>query len=220
MASSDPAGLSAVGGSNDFAQPNLDMPLSHVVDFSVALGELHSRYDDQQLPSQIFSLARNYIARVLHLTSSGFMSVSDTDSEFLWVRDESGEPSPSLKQDVVGLIDNGTFGWVLQQMRPVIIPGSSSGDIVLHPLASRMHIFGMFIGEMAAVDSSIRNFDLNILSIILFHSSYALENADLSHRITEYNRQLEVTIQTRTDALRLALKDAEKAPRLNYYPTG
>jgi two-component system, sensor histidine kinase len=212
MPVSDPASISASGGSIESVLPNLDVPLSHVVDFSAAVGDLQSRFDHQQLPSQIYALARNYISRVMRFRTTGFMSVSEADSEFLWVVDEAEEPSPSLKQEVVWLIENGTFGWALHQMRPVIIPGTSStGSIVVHSLATRAHIYGMFIGELEGIETSIRNFDLNVLSIILFHSSYALENADLSHRINEYNRQLEATIQNRTEALRMALKDAEHA---------
>jgi signal transduction histidine kinase/CheY-like chemotaxis protein/HPt (histidine-containing phosphotransfer) domain-containing protein len=212
MASSDPSGISASGGSIDTAPLNLDVPLSHVVDFSAAVGELQSRYEHHQLPAQIYSLARNYIARIMRFKSSGFMSVSEDDADFLWVTDEQDPVPAALRQEVVSLIENGTFGWALQQMRPVIIPGTtSSHSIILHPIATRTHIFGMFVGDMEDKDSTIRNFDLNVLSIVLFHSSYALENADLSHRISEYNRQLETTIQNRTEELRLALKDAEHA---------
>jgi signal transduction histidine kinase/HPt (histidine-containing phosphotransfer) domain-containing protein/ActR/RegA family two-component response regulator len=212
MAVGDSAGMSASSGTPDAALFNSDVPLSHVVDFSAAVGDLQTRFEHQQLPAQIYSLARNYIARIMRFKALGFMSVSETDADFLWVVDEAGEPSDALRREVAVLIENGTFGWALQQLRPVIIAGSSaSASFVLHSLATRTHIFGMFVGEMEDIDSSIRNFDLDVLSIILFHSSYALENADLSHRINEYNRQLEATIQNRTEALRMALTDAEHA---------
>ncbi len=212
MVVSDAGSTPSLGAPADASMMIHDVPLSHVVEFSAAVGDLQSRFDHHQLPLEIYSLARNYISRVMRLTTSGFMSVSDADSDFLWVEDGLDETPASLKREVEPLIENGTFGWALQQMRPVVIAGSNSvRSIVLHPLATRMHIYGMFVAELEGIDASIRNFDLNVLSIILFHSSYALENADLSHRISEYNRLLEATIQNRTEALRLALRDAEQA---------
>ncbi|HLP18076.1 MAG TPA: ATP-binding protein [Bacteroidota bacterium] len=211
----DTSGPSANATSGDPHEYNPDVTLSHVVDFSAALGDLQSRFDPDQLPAQIYALTRNYIGRVMNFTSSGFLIVRDADAAFLWVSEDetaAGLPDESLKREVASLIDNGTFAWTLQQMRPVIIPSSVHGSsIILHTLATRMHIYGMFVGTTEDVDTALRNFDLNLISIILSHSSYALENADLYHRINVYNRQLEVTIESRTEALRIALNDAEHA---------
>ncbi len=88
---------------------------------------------------------------------------------------------------------------------------TSANNIVLHALATRSHVIGMFVGVLPGEEQLITDVSLNLLSILLFQTANALENAALYQKMIDYNRILEEAIRERTRELQGALEQAKVA---------
>ena len=82
---------------------------------------------------------------------------------------------------------------------------------MLHALATRSRVLGMFVGVLPGPDQIIADVSLNLLSILLFQCANALENAALYQKMRDYNRTLEDAIKERTRELQSALEQAQVA---------
>jgi len=152
----------------------------------VSLGDFQSRMTrDQDLPT-VFDATRLLLRRLLPFDTVGFMTVEDETSEFRLVDCEPEEGLAALQEEIDATVDDGTFAWSLPQRRAVIVPARRRGhSVVLHPLLTRSRVLGMFAGTLESAGPHVTDVVLAALSVILFNTAQALENAALYRTMKE-----------------------------------
>jgi two-component system, sensor histidine kinase len=182
------------------------------LDLAASLGDFQSRINPEQDDAGILSTARAHLNRLFAFRAIAFFTVSETDFDFSMMDCEPQGDRALLQQEVDLQIGEGTFAWALNQNRSVLVPARNYGNtLVLHALATRSKVLGMFVGVLPEEALQVTDASLNLLSIILLNCANALESAALYRRINDQNRMLEQTVRERTQDLQLALQRAEVA---------
>jgi signal transduction histidine kinase/DNA-binding NarL/FixJ family response regulator len=182
------------------------------LDLAASLGDFQSRLNPEQDDAGILGAARAHLNRLFAFRAIAFLTVSESDFDFSMIDCEPQADRALLQQEVDLQIGEGTFAWALNQNRSVLVPARNYGNtLVLHALATRSKVLGMFVGVLPEEALQVTDASLNLLSIILLNCANALESAALYRRINEQNRMLEQTVRERTQDLQLALQRAEVA---------
>ncbi|GAB6060553.1 PAS domain-containing hybrid sensor histidine kinase/response regulator [Desulfonatronum parangueonense] len=99
---------------------------------------------------------------------------------------------PDLDAEVVQLIQDHRFAWILRRGRPVVVTSRDrTSRLLLHALTTPSRIRGMFIGVLDKEDADIPDVQLSLLSIVLLSSASALESIETYAHMSKLNRELE-----------------------------
>jgi two-component system, sensor histidine kinase len=182
------------------------------LDFVASLGDFQASLTPEQDPSSILQATRVNLSRIASFRVRSFLMLADDELEMTLAECDPESERADTQAEIDRLINEGTFAWALNQNRPLLVPAKKSGEmLVLHALATRSRILGMFVGVMPRDDQLLTDVSMNLLSILLFSCANALENAALYKKLSEHNRVLEATVEDRTRHLREALERAEVA---------
>ena len=130
------------------------------------------------------------------------MTVNEDDASFELFSWSPSNCGRELQKHADTLIESGKFAWAIQQNRPVTIDlKQSKKPLMMHVLATKTRVRGMFIGihETAIEDLSPTN--LQLLSVILHNCAQAIESASLYNLVHEQNQMLEEIVYKRTREL-------------------
>ncbi|MFP4161653.1 MAG: putative bifunctional diguanylate cyclase/phosphodiesterase [Ectothiorhodospira sp.] len=161
----------------------------YALDVLLSITTLFGDHDQDREPGPILEKAHDCIARLLTLEEAGYYLVDD-DADFHLQYHPTGQGEDGLARKVSDLIEEGTFAWALHHNRPVCLPAEdgSESQWVLHVIATRSRIRGMFAGRIRGQTLQRDDLGLRLLTLLLFHTAYALESASL---YTLMNRQSE-----------------------------
>ena len=166
-----------------------------------SLGEL--QYDASMAcdMTRILKLCGEHLEQLLDFQVMSFFLVSD-DSGFELVQVNPESEKSDLQKEIDEQIENGSFAWAVNQNRPVVVKSKRYGkSLILHVLATKSKVRGMFAGILTREDKDIQETVLYPLSIILQNTSYAIEAASLHKLISDQNKNLEEIVQKRTQSL-------------------
>lgn len=170
-----------------------------------SLGDIHGNVKQKRSPQHIFSSTRQYICRLAHFDLTAFLMVNEDNNSFEIDDCVPLNAEPELQQLIDKLINRGEFGWALNQNRICEPQLRLDGRrILLHVLASRTRIRGMFVGVLNETESVPSVMTLGLISAILYNSAYALESATLYKMVLEHNEKLETKVIARTQELNQA----------------
>ena len=171
--------------------------------------------DPDQDESLLLPAACSRVRRLIPFESVGFFRVSEGYPEFRLEYLEGSQAGADITQEAAHLIDEGVFGWALHQKRPVSLPGHRQQHlVVLHRLATRKSVQGMFVGILKGPDSIPSEVALNLLTVVLFRVASGLEQSMLYRKIRDHNRDLEREVFERTKELVKAKEVALSASQL------
>ena len=182
------------------------------LDFVASLGDFQTSINPDQDASTIMAATRSNVSRILSLEVTAFMTEPHDGGELVITDCTPADHMAQLQREIDLQIDDGTFAWALNQNRALVVPAKTSAtNIVLHALSTRSRVIGMFVGVLPGEEQLITEVSLNLLSILLFQTANALENAALYQKMIDYNRTLEEAIKERTRELQGALEEAQVA---------
>lgn len=177
-----------------------------------SLGDIHGNVKQKRSPQHIFSSTRQYICRLSQFDLTAFLMVNEDNNSFE-IDDCVPLNSQSELQGLIDeLIDRGEFGWALNQNR-ICEPQLrlNGGRVLLHVLASRTRIRGMFVGVLNEAEQVPSAMTLGLISAILYNSAYALESSTLYKIVLEHNEKLESEVIVRTQELNQAQQALKKS---------
>ncbi|CAK0737943.1 diguanylate cyclase [Gammaproteobacteria bacterium] len=197
---------------NDTQQIHLRQRIEHLesvnrwhisaLELLTSMGELHGDTNYHRDPSAILDIARSYVQRLFDFEVVAFLTCNEIDSDFDLTICDPNNATDIIKTEINYLIDSGKFAWAINQNRPLVERSTRTGGfIILHVLASKTRVRGMFLGTLSGNPRSVDASRLNLLSLILFSSAYALESAALYKLISDHNRDLEIIVEQRTEEL-------------------
>ncbi|MBI4384692.1 MAG: response regulator [Nitrospinae bacterium] len=172
------------------------------LDLLASLGELQHGASLRKDPQGIFNIARQHLKFLTAFDFMAFFVVDEMDYEFVLQDFEPEGERQRVQEEADRQIENGTFSWALNQNRPVIVRSSSSGkSLVLHVLATKSRVRGMFVGLVPKSEIELNDAITYPLSVILQSTANALESAALYKLAFEQNQNLEEMVRKRTQAL-------------------
>jgi signal transduction histidine kinase/DNA-binding response OmpR family regulator/HPt (histidine-containing phosphotransfer) domain-containing protein len=162
--------------------------------------------------SAIFRATQTQVCRILVCRNMGCLEAME-DGSFELTSWEPGDARKEIQSEIEAKIMDGTFAWALNRNQAILVPLAGNRTLLLHCIATRSSIQGMFAailpGDSTAVDAAA----LNALSIVLYTCAHALESTILNAKLLENMATLEEKVQERTHDLALARELAEEASR-------
>jgi signal transduction histidine kinase/DNA-binding response OmpR family regulator/HPt (histidine-containing phosphotransfer) domain-containing protein len=181
-----------------------------ILDMLASSGDFHGDLSRAKDAPSVFYATMGQIRRIIPTVVMGCLE-SLEDGTFELVAWEPSTGAAELQAEIDVKIMDGTFAWALNRNQTVQVPLDNDRTILLHVIATRSRIRGMFVailpGESTALDTAV----LNAMSVILYTSAYALESNTLYAMLHQNMATLEERVQERTRDLELAREQAETA---------
>jgi hypothetical protein len=155
----------------------------------------------------ILTATRVHLDRIMGFRTLGFLIVDDVDGDMTIADLAPDVDRELLQKEVDGYIADGTIAWTIGQNRAVIIPSRQTGsNWIIQALWTRSRVVGVFIGELINESLVTTEASLHLLSIVLFTTANAMENANLTLQLAAQNKELEHFINSLTTELTHALQ--------------
>ena len=165
-----------------------------------AVDEVHAR--GEQDHAALFSSADTHLRRLADLETVAFYRVSEPDNEFVLEYVAPETDRTEFQQKMEAIIEEGVFGWAVQQTRAVTIPSKTNDRLlIIQRLATRSKILGVFVGVVQAPELLPNEVTFDLMSILLFRTAVGIEQLELYNRISNQNRILEQKVAERTKEL-------------------
>jgi signal transduction histidine kinase len=176
--------------------------------YFIALEGLASLWDmdkDVKLyrdPKFLFANARKHLQQFMKFRTLAFYLVEEPNNQFLLEDCYPESDRGFVEKEVLYQIEQGNFAWALRQSHPLVVPDQNSdSELILHRVATKSRVAGMFVGRFEGDVHKIPIEQLNLISIILSNTAYAIENGSLFKHVQNQNLNLEQTVKERTQTL-------------------
>ncbi|MBN4079581.1 hypothetical protein JYT26_02960, partial [Beggiatoa alba] len=183
----------------------------HALEVGANLSEVKDSPGKEGNADDIISETLNHIAQLRQFHALAFMQVDEETFEFKLSECSPPDLRAELQYEIDKQVEEGTFGWAINQSRAVVVTSTHGAPLILHAISTRSQVVGMFVGLLAGDDGELLDAPLNLLSMILFSTANALANHALYQLINRQNLALEKTVATRTRELTLMNERAEAA---------
>jgi len=184
------------------------------LEMAASLGDFQSSINGLQEASAILRETGARVRRLIPFQAMAFYRVDETNNDFQLANCEPESGKDFLKEEVEFLIENGTFAWALRENRAIRVSTRDfQGQILLHVMATRSRIRGLFAGILPPKDKNVSEVSLSLLSIILLNSANTLESYELYAMVQKARNELEDRVKERTEkmiSLQEQLRQAQK----------
>lgn len=171
-----------------------------------SMADMHGSSNQSRDPQAILEMTELFVKRMLDLDLMAFMLVNEHDATFELMRTAPADQQALAQLEVNHLVNSGEFAWAINQNRPIAVSSKTLGrPVLLHVLASKNRVRGMFLGIPPQGGQALSPAKLNLLSVVMHSCSYALESAALYRMISDQNKDLEALVQRRTRELEYRL---------------
>ncbi len=185
------------------------------LDLVAALGSFRADQPKERTPEAVLSAARPVLRRLLPLTRSAFFLLEEDGLGLALVDADPAGDAAALQAEVDAQVAAGIYAWAAQRNSAVQVPALTvpDGTVLLHALATRSRVLGMFIGLGGEELGRTPEASSKLLAILLGNVSAALESADLYRELATYSEGLERLVDERTHALVESNERAQAASR-------
>lgn len=202
----------SIGGSGEEVVSRLRERIEHLeqvnrwhmqaLDMLASMGDMHRDASRSRSPRYIYSVTRQHLARLLDFGVTAFVKLNEEDSSFGLDDCEPQSRFEEINHELDRLIDQGKFAWILNRNHPVVLKSDINESLILlHVLASKTRVRGVFVGLIAEGSKPPSAVVLNLVSIVLHNCAQALESSALYGLVSEHNKGLKKIIQQRTREL-------------------
>ncbi|MEP6572200.1 MAG: response regulator [Gemmatimonadota bacterium] len=207
-------GASAGSGPPLGAHLSGNLWLLDCLDMVASLGAYRPGRDHVDGPSVLLANAMPALRRLINFRDLAFFTLDADGLDFSLLQYEGSLDPALFRQEIDHQIREGVFAWALQRNAPVLIPGTFIGPtLVLHALATRSRVLGMFVGVTETAGLFVPDANQKLLSIVLLNLASALESQQLYRELNEYNANLERLVAERTRELLASNHAAQAASR-------
>ncbi len=181
-----------------------------ILEMLTSSGDFHGDLSRAKSSRDIFHATFSQVGRLLSCQVMGCLEAMDDGSFEL----STCTPEISrglLQQQLDAMIQDGSFSWALHRNQALLFPLPEDRSVLLHVIATRTGIRGVFAAILTSGMATIDAAALNALSILFYTCAYALESNSLSAMLREHMTHLEDRVQERTKELESARQMAEAA---------
>lgn len=182
------------------------------LEIGAGLGDFQAGVNQGMGAAGILAETRVRLQQLFDFNAIAFFLVDESDYSFNLNDCEPASLQEFIRREVDHIVEDGTFAWALNQTRSVLTrTRDRSYTLVLHPLATRSRVRGMFVGLLDDEIIEVREAALSLFSMIFFNTANALESCELYQFINEQKNNLEKTVSERTRQLEAANAQAQAA---------
>ncbi len=181
-----------------------------ILDMLASSGDFQADLSRANSAGAIFQATLAQLRRLFPFRGMGCLESRD-DGSFELSTCEPPECREELQAEINAKIMDGTFAWALNRSQPVMAVARDEQTLLLHVIATRSEVRGMFAGLLAGSSATMDAPSLNALSIVLYTCAYALESTTLQTMLRYNMLHLEERVRERTLELQAAQKAAEAA---------
>jgi signal transduction histidine kinase/CheY-like chemotaxis protein/HPt (histidine-containing phosphotransfer) domain-containing protein len=185
------------------------------LDMVAALGSFRADQPQNAGVAAILAAAKPVLRRLLDFDHAGFHLLDPDGLGLQLVDAEPATAASRLEAEFEAQVSAGVFAWAAQRNAPVQVPAVnlSGSTVLLHALATRSKIIGMFLGIRAESLGPLPEANQKLLSILLGTVASALESSALYQALSAYNEGLERVVAARTRELVASNDRAQAANR-------
>ena len=184
-----------------------------ILDMLASCSDFQDDLNREKSTEGIFRATMTQLARLFPFQGMGLLENREDNSFDLTVC-EPPNCRDDLSSDINRAIMDGTFAWALNRSQSVTVPaGKGKRTLLLHVIATRTRVRGMFIGRLPGKPAHIDSPSLNALSNVLLTTAYALESCTLYSMLQEHLEGLEQKVLERTAEFLTARDMAEAGAR-------
>ncbi len=185
----------------------------HAMDLVTSLGTLHQTMKHDGNHFKLFETTQKYLTELIPLKTFGFFLVNSENSQFELDYCHPHSEKLQLKYLVEDEVEKGTFAWALKQSKPLVLEKETSSSkikMIFHSIITNTRILGMFVGITDSNQNQIFQERLNMVSIVLNHLAYALENGIYYKMVKEQKMDLKMKVINRTIELEKQKAELQK----------
>ncbi|HIJ86194.1 MAG TPA: response regulator [Desulfuromonadales bacterium] len=183
-----------------------------LLDTLATSGEFQNDLAKAGADQEVFEATLAQIRRLIPLQAIGCLECLD-DGSFNLVACAPPDARVTLDTLVERTVLDGTFSWALNRNQPMILPAGNERSAILHSIATRKRIRGMFVGILPDNAEYLDVPLQNVVTIILYTTAYALESLAYQNLLRTNLATLEERVIERTQELQSAMELANTANR-------
>jgi signal transduction histidine kinase/CheY-like chemotaxis protein/HPt (histidine-containing phosphotransfer) domain-containing protein len=181
-----------------------------ILEMLTSSGDFHDELTEATDVHGIFHATMNQIGRLFTCSVMGCLESMD-DGSFELIACYPLLKRDQLQTEVDARIMDGSFAWALKRNQAILHPMSDGQIMLLHSIATRSRIRGVFAAILTKETAIIDAAAMNALSVILFTCSHFMESTMLYAMLRENMATLEDRVRQRTTELEAARGMAEMA---------
>ena len=195
--------------------PRQDQWLVDALDMVASLGTFRGDQPQAVTPAAVIAAARPVLRRLFEFDQSAFLLLDPDGLAFRMVDIDPAAAELLLEQEIEEQIAAGVFAFAAQRTAPVQVPARTlaGGTVMLHTLATRSRVLGMFLGMTGGSLAETPDANQKLLSILLGNVASALESGELYRELASYSEGLERLVEKRTHELVMSNQEARAANR-------
>jgi C4-dicarboxylate-specific signal transduction histidine kinase len=149
----------------------------------------------------LLETAAERVGQLINFKVSSFYLVDEESADFTLAYSTCMIQSVLLNDEMDHLINEKFFNWALKRKKPIIVKAKKTGEtLLLHSLVTATRVRGFFIAYLAEKAHQIADYNLDLLSLVLFNCANAIESYNLYLWNTGITNELEEQLIKLSDA--------------------
>jgi len=150
-----------------------------ILEMLTSSGDFHGDLSRAKSSRDIFHATFSQVGRLLSCQVMGCLEAMD-DGSFELATCTPEISRGVLQQQLDAMILDGSFSWALHRNQALLFPLPEDHSVLLHVIATRTGIRGVFAAILTSGMATIDAAALNALSILFYTCAYALESNSLA----------------------------------------
>lgn len=196
----------------------LNKRMVEAMDAMVAISDYQRDIQAIDSVDEIYKIASQKFTKITPLRFAAFFSINE-EMNFSLSYNQPEDIGEEIKEEFSKQLLSGVLAWALNSERAVTVKPETefmkagNADLIVCPLEANKGILGLFIAQPVESPEDMHQLEMMLMNVALVATTLALENAQLTESLVVVNRELENKVQARTEKLKLALNEAEKATK-------
>ena len=196
----------------------LNKRMVEAMDAMVAISDYQRDLQAIDTVDEIYKIASQKFTKITPLRFAAFFSIND-EMNFNLSYSEPEDISKEIEEEFSKQMLSGVLAWALNSERAVTVKPETeymkagNADLIVCPLEANKGILGLFIAQPVENPEDMHQLEMMLMNVALVATTLALENAQLTKNLKIANLELENKVQARTEKLKQALTQAEKATK-------
>ncbi len=185
------------------------------IDLLTSFTGFHGNSDQTHDLNYIFEKTQKSLTQILNFEGLAFYTVDEEDNDFIVTFCEPTSFKKEIDEFVDFAIEEGKFAWALTHTEPVVIKNKALGkDLILHVMATKSRVRGMFAGVLGDDNSFCFKEKLKLSSVLIQNAADMVESAELYMMIHQKNMQLNDRLELQSEEI----NDLSTFPSESPYP--